>query len=560
MDSRQANQPAAATAAVVLIVPERHVKTVKSKLEGFNQLDKNTKITPATPEDENQSNNTPVETVAFTPKFPTLVLDFVTGQYVSPSVLDRREQEQAGFPPQQRMRVPTTIPYDLAEGQLDEAARSRRDQELRFRILDDLLLSHIFEDTALSYRLLQAGESTLEATRNPIHKALTKGLCSLPDSDHPLSSLGLTPDQLVSAFPESYSVYKPMLLLPHNAFASQPWRKLLFTHPARSDHLRPVWQCLAEAVGATHVAINAPIPPQTSPASEGQNILRSPVNLDPLYGDFGPAPTAQTLSSPTQADFASQLWVTTTQNGIQQTWAPRFTMFSRGNMGEKTRILNLASTTTETGNSCAAADLYAGVGYFAFSYKKGGTSDGKQKIKRVLCWELNPWSVEGLRRGAELNGWTCAVFTEDDVVVKSDSETLRKKLEQGSEADFWVFQMSNEHAERIVSLLAGPENNNLSLPIRHVNLGLLPTSKASWPAAVRILSQEHGGWIHVHENVGTENIESRTREVESIFQGMLSDGASGRKATVEHAEKVKMYAPGVMHVVFDVHVTGALGE
>ena len=38
-------------------------------------------------------------------------------------------------------------------------------------------------------------------------------------------------------------------------------------------------------------------------------------------------------------------------------------------------------------------DLYAGIGYFAFSYAKAG-------VGKVLCWEINPWSVDGLRRGA----------------------------------------------------------------------------------------------------------------------------------------------------------------
>src|SRR5690606_6675835 len=49
-----------------------------------------------------------------------------------------------------------------------------------------------------------------------------------------------------------------------------------------------------------------------------------------------------------------------------------------------------------------AVDLYAGIGYFAFSYARLGL--------RVLCWEVNPWSVEGLRRGAEANGFGVRVM------------------------------------------------------------------------------------------------------------------------------------------------------
>ena len=99
-------------------------------------------------------------------------------------------------------------------------------------------------------------------------------------------------------------------------------------------------------------------------------------------------------------------------------------------------------------------------------------------------------------------------------------------------------------------------------PVRHVNLGLLPTSKLSWKSAVRILYTERGGWIHAHENVGIKDIESRTKEVEVEFQTLLDEWDEGpdvamkseRKVTVEHVERVKMYAPGVVHCVFDIAV------
>ncbi|EER40776.1 conserved hypothetical protein [Histoplasma capsulatum H143] len=42
--------------------------------------------------------------------------------------------------------------------------------------------------------------------------------------------------------------------------------------------------------------------------------------------------------------------------------------------------------------------------------------------------------------------------------------------------------------------------------IRHVNLGLLPSSKPSWEGAVKVLDTEAGGWIHVHENVDIKSI------------------------------------------------------
>jgi tRNA wybutosine-synthesizing protein 2 len=372
--------------------------------------------------------------------------------------------------------------------------------------------------------------------------------------------LDVTPEALVSMFPDGYCVYKPMLLLPHNAFSSEPWKKLLFTHPADSKLLQPVWFDVAKSVGATHIAINSPIPLQTSTTSDNdtrdyvhENILRSPVHLTPIYGDFGPAPTSQTISSPTAADFKNALWVSTRQNGIWQTWAPLYTMFSRGNIREKTRILNLPSVAMGLDAPSTAADLYAGIGYFAFSYKKRGEGTG-EGIKRVVCWELNPWSVEGLRRGAEMNGWTCQIVKED---MLHHDQTIGHMESSKFDEDFIVFQMSNEHAEVTYASMGGD-----GLPVRHVNLGLLPTSRLSWKSAVRMLDVQRGGWVHVHENVGTKDIDSRAKEIWHEFRGLVDEwreekiSGDGVRMSVEvgHVERVKMYAPGVVHCVFDVMV------
>ncbi|KAK6858721.1 S-adenosyl-L-methionine-dependent methyltransferase [Apiospora arundinis] len=83
-------------------------------------------------------------------------------------------------------------------------------------------------------------------------------------------------------------------------------------------------------------------------------------------------------------------------------------MFRRGNIKEKARVLSFHEPTDPSlhhramslGELCNkwAVDMYAGIGYFVFSYAELGM--------RVLCWELNPWSVEGLRRGALANGWS----------------------------------------------------------------------------------------------------------------------------------------------------------
>jgi tRNA wybutosine-synthesizing protein 2 len=202
-------------------------------------------------------------------------------------------------------------------------------------------------------------------------------------------------------------------------------------------------------------------------------------------------------------------------------------MFSRGNMREKTRLLHSPSVTSLPTPS-AALDMYSGIGYFAFSYRRAG-------LYPIICFELNPWSVEGLRRGAALNGWSAALFTNEMITGE----------ELDADADFLVFQMSNVHAVRLLPHLKKQHR------IRHVNLGLLPSSRDSWQDAVSLLDWEAGGWIHVHDNVGVADIEARSNEIEDTFQSYTPEG-SDREVKVEWVEKVKMYAPGVVHCVFDV--------
>lgn len=73
--------------------------------------------------------------------------------------------------------------------------------------------------------------------------------------------------------------------------------------------------------------------------------------------------------------------------------------------------------------------------------------------------------------------------------------------------------MSNDTAPRIIECL-----RKSVLPIRHVNLGLLPVSRLSWPAAVSALDGEQGGWIHAHENVGVVEMKEKREEVHMSFK------------------------------------------
>lgn len=482
--------------------------------------------------------------------FPTLQFDVVRGEYIEPSTMIT-EGEKATESAQQRMRIPTNIPYPT---KMDGSNEILDADDLMFRITKDLALEELSKDIYISHHVPSPAVSLHAAHKSPVHKALETALALFLD----LASLSskLTVEALVTSFPDGYSIYKPMLLLPHNALSSAPWRTLIAIYPVDSDSMKAVWRDVAGSVGATHVAINAPIPIFTSSTSVSaiaatgkENILRSPANLTPLCGNFGPAPTPQTITSPSETDFADALWVTARQNGIWQTWAPLYTMFSRGNVNEKARILNLPSV-NDLDVASTAVDLYAGIGYFAFSYKKSG--EGRHAgVKQVACWEINLWSVEGLRRGAEMNGWTCRVLKGTDIARLRGSAAVDDPYFH--QADLLVFQTSNESAETDYALLPLPKP-----PVRHVNLGLLPSCKLSWDVAVAMLDKQLGGWIHVHENVSVKDVETKRETIEEDFRSLVgSDNAiTERKVQVEHVERVKMYAPGVVHCVFDVMIGG----
>ncbi|KAF2219097.1 S-adenosyl-L-methionine-dependent methyltransferase, partial [Elsinoe ampelina] len=275
----------------------------------------------------------------------------------------------------------------------------------------------------------------------------------------------------------------------------------------------------------THMATNAPIPLHLT----GPNILRSPTSLRPLHGDFGPL--LPPSHNPTDTDFASAFWTTTTQNGIHQVWAPRYTMFSAGNIREKTRLLNNAGVRKAVeGGPCAAVDLYVGIGYFAFSYLKAG-------VLVVVGWDLNAWSVEGARRGAARNGWG---------VQRGEQGG---KVREGTR--LVLFCGDNTGTKRGLEGLGG-------LPaVRHVNCGLLPSSRGGWGTAVEVLDREMGGWVHVHENFGVGEIGDRAEEVRREMEGLVGrtqGWAAGTQVRIDEVFKVKTYAPGVWHCVVDIHI------
>lgn len=397
---------------------------------------------------------------------------------------------------------------------------------------------------------------------NPISAAVKEWL---DDFLNGLEGAALVPDTeieaLIAAAPKRWVTYEPMVLLPSGSFTSTSWTQLLAR--ASSDARDELWKKILLKIGkkasekTTHLAVNDGIPltlasePTSDSSShhqEQENILRSPIGLRTLYGDFGPSESYG--PSVSDEDFARAFWVSTKQNGIHQTWAPRWTMFSRGNVKEKARLLafhdglqqdelahrNLPRSAL---TNSWAIDLYGGIGYFVFSYAKLGM--------RVLCWELNAWSVEGLRRGARANGWSVKV-------VKGEEGLGRPTPELISDDDMIVvFLENNNQAARRVREL---RSHGVDLSVVHVNCGLLPRSDDSWEAAREILGEKgEDGWLHLHENVAVKDIESRKAEIQHTFDEWDRCAGSDRAASVEHVELVKTFAPDVWHCVFDVYIT-----
>ena len=87
-----------------------------------------------------------------------------------------------------------------------------------------------------------------------------------------------------------------------------------------------------------------------------------------------------------------------------------------------------------------------------------------------------------------------------------------------------------------------------------MNCGLLPTSRGSWRTALDVLDKQAGGWIHVHENVAVKDIDLKAEEVRQAFQAMLENDGRGGSVEFEYVNRLKSYAPGVMHCVLDIHI------
>ncbi|CAI5758126.1 unnamed protein product [Candida verbasci] len=307
--------------------------------------------------------------------------------------------------------------------------------------------------------------------------------------------------------PKRWSIYPPMILF--NAFKELTFPKDLCIEIL--SHQSTIFG----VTGLSHIAVNQPI--------IESDILRRPHNLKPMYGNFGPDLESDHI--PTSIDFQEAFWCYVIQNGIYQTWAPKYTMFSRGNIKEKSRILQSFKNL----NNSIIFDLYCGIGYFSLSYLKNG---GK-----LLCWEMNPWSIEGFRRSLETGNYKYRIYSPNDVFEIKDL----------NDVDVCIFYESNDNVPiRLQNV------NDISLNVSHVNLGLLPSSKASWSLTKNLMNKaKTSSTIHIHENCHIDDFDKLKQEIIDYFKP---------NCEILQLEKVKTFAPDIWHIVIDVKLNNALNK
>ncbi|KAL8650159.1 MAG: hypothetical protein Q9210_003984 [Variospora velana] len=524
------------------IVASHQVRTIKQALDKHSFLDKTLKISPFTSDKKHLSStdNNLIRHAHYTTRN--------SDKYCQSCPLQEHGLSDDHVPPphshtlaEQRHVIPTNLELRIANRENKEARSMHAKGKVLCRIG---VTNQAGIEAHLSFR---AAPSTRlhDYSRLRLAQAVREWLQALPPP-----TLFTLPkiDTLLKACRWTYAIYYPMLLLPSNFLAQDPWPELL------AQRLRPylpkLYTIIGQQLNVTHIAINGPIPallPGVKNREPPVNILRSPSALVPLLGDFGDPNLPSHM-----LNFEDAFWVRAVQNHITQNWAPLYTMFSRGNISEKRRLLDVISltSTSEKGQigreprDMTAVDLYAGIGYFAFSYAKAG-------VQKVLCWELNGWSVEGLRRGAKTNGWSTRVVKSSPRGYSLESLD-QASIENGKER-FLVFHESNTNAVNRVNAL-----RERIAPVRHVNCGYLPTSCASWNIAIQVLDPMEGGWIHAHENVAAKDIQQRKSEVVNIVRGLSYQhrvqSAPSFIVECQHIEKVKSYAPGVIHCVFDIAI------
>jgi tRNA wybutosine-synthesizing protein 3 len=283
-------------------------------------------------------------------------------------------------------------------------------------------------------------------------------------------------------------------------------------------------------------------------------------------------------------------WVTVTENKIKFSFNVNKIMFCSGNVTERMRMGQLPKSAFRSNE--IIFDLYCGVGYYTLpllfyhgenihclyacewnlqsvlalkhnliqneilSPQIVGDSNGKKqrrdKKKNITKADDKNSTVEEPSDKKEFN-WDDLIY--DFSVNSNPSSTSLESLHQPILSRQSSGSRSVPLAEK-VKILYG--NNAISTQsfanvADRVLLGLLPSSENGWEIAIRLISSEKGGILHLHENVLESDLQSFIHE--KLLVKLSNYCVQYQKAmTVEllHVEKVKSYSPHVYHYVFDI--------
>jgi len=194
-------------------------------------------------------------------------------------------------------------------------------------------------------------------------------------------------------------------------------------------------------------------------------------------------------------------WVEHREHGVTYCFDATKVMFSAGNISER------GWTGTIAAQGEVVVDLFCGIGYYSLPLLVNAG------VAHVHACEMNPDGITALRAGLEING----VDERCTIHIGDNQDTA--------------------------PALAGIADRVL--------LGLLPSSEASWPLAVRCLKPD-GGVLHVHMNVVDKNpgdIEAWGDKTLSTFDTLAQMENRQWELEISEIRKVKWYAPHIRHCV-----------
>ncbi|KAI9229471.1 MAG: S-adenosyl-L-methionine-dependent methyltransferase [Piptocephalis tieghemiana] len=315
-------------------------------------------------------------------------------------------------------------------------------------------------------------------------------------------------DEVVNAqikgIPERWELYKDFALLSPRALIDPPIEERFQALAIAS---------ISRVLGVGHLARKSAIPKEDP--------LRRP-KLIPLLGTFSSAspsshqPVDPSPGTLTEEEVEGEFWTRIKQHGVTYVWAPARTMFSTGNITEKDRVSRLGK------EGEVVVDLFAGIGYFSLVFAR------RCRARLVHACEWNPWSIQGLCRGAKANGIPYLVHGQQEGRIPP-----RMIIYPGDNA------------------LAGPHFIGQA---DRVHLGLLPDAEGSFGLACQSL-RPTGGWMHVHANVLDGQEKMWGKRVENLLRDHLQRIHSHTvtwMVRVRWLERVKGWSPGIGHWVADV--------